>query len=151
VCEQPLPSILDRPHIQGRTATFAEVASRNDGAEVTVESEAKLLRIFVAEDDTWDDRPLYQQVVRLARARGLAGATVLRGIEGFGRSSRVRTARILRPSDLPLVIELVDAPDKIASFLQEIGPMIDPAMVSLESVEVRVYRRSDTARESRGE
>jgi PII-like signaling protein len=108
---------------------------------MTLSGEGKLLRIFIGESDHWHHKPLYEEIVRLARARGLAGATVIRGIEGFGRSSHVHSARILRLSeDLPLIIEIVDVADKIDAFMQEIDPMIVGGMVTLERVEVRAYR-----------
>ena len=106
-----------------------------------VPRQGKLLRIFVGEGDRSDGRPLYEAIVRLARSEGLAGATVLRGIEGFGRSSRLHTARILRLSeDLPVVIEIVDASDKIEAFLPRLDPMIGKGLVTVERVEVEVYR-----------
>lgn len=103
--------------------------------------EGKLLRIFIGESDEWNRRPLYEEIVRLARERGLAGATVLRGIEGFGASSRIHTARILRLSeDLPLVIEIVDRAERIDAFIEEIEPMMSGGMVTVERVDVRSYR-----------
>ncbi len=104
-------------------------------------TETRLLRIFIGESDTHDGRPLYQAIVEVLRRRGLAGATVLRGIEGFGKSSRLHTAHILRLSeDLPIVIECVDAGDKIEQVLPELDNMIGDGLVTLEKVEVRVYR-----------
>lgn len=106
-----------------------------------LEGEGKLLRIFIGESDRWQHKPLYEEIVRLARARGLAGATVVRGIEGFGAHSRLHTTRILRLSeDLPLVIELVDTADKIDAFIAEVSPMIEEGLVTLERVEVIKYR-----------
>ena len=87
-----------------------------------IEGEGKLLRIFIGESDRWHGKPLYQAIVERVREAGLAGATVLRGIEGFGADSRLHTARLLRLSeDLPVVIEIVDAADKI----EEILPALD--------------------------
>jgi uncharacterized protein len=103
----------------------------------------RLLRIYIGESDSWQHRPLYEELVRVARERGLAGATVLRGIEGFGASSHLHTARILRLSeDLPLVIEIVDTADRIEAFVQEIDPMIGDGLITIERVEVRSYRGS---------
>jgi PII-like signaling protein len=108
---------------------------------MTLRGSGKLLRIFIGESDKWRHKPLYEEIVRLARDRGLAGATVLRGIEGFGRSSHVHTARILRLSeDLPLVVEIVDTAEKIDAFLEEVDDMIEGGMVTLDDVEVRTYR-----------
>jgi hypothetical protein len=98
--------------------------------------EGKLLRIFVGESDRWDGRPLYEAIVHQARAMGLAGATVLRGIEGFGASSVVHTSRILRLSeDLPMVIEIVDSADRIDAFLEATEAMVEEGLVTLERVD----------------
>jgi len=103
--------------------------------------EAKLVRIFVGESDHWAGRPLYEALVHRAREMGLAGATVLRGIEGFGASSVVHTARILRLSeDLPVVIELVDTADKIDEFLDVTDEMVKEGLVTVERVEIRKYQ-----------
>ena len=83
-----------------------------------LEGRGKLLRIYIGESDTWHGKPLYQAVVERVREEGLAGATVLRGIEGFGRTSRLHTARILRLSeDLPILIEIVDTEERISAIL----------------------------------
>jgi PII-like signaling protein len=108
---------------------------------MSIEGEGKLLRIFIGENDRWGRRPLYEELVRLARERQMAGATVIRGIEGFGRSSHLHTARILRLSeDLPLVIEIVDSADKVEAFLEEVDEMITGGMVTVERVQVHAYR-----------
>lgn len=105
------------------------------------QTNARLLRIFIGESDTYDGRPLYQAIVETLRREGLAGATVLRGIEGFGKSSRLHTAHILRLSeDLPIVIECVDTDDKIEAVLPTLDDMIGDGLVTMERVEVRVYR-----------
>jgi hypothetical protein len=104
-------------------------------------TDARLLRIFVGESDVHDGRPLYQAIVGILRRQGLAGATVLRGIEGFGKSSRLHTAHILRLSeDLPILIECVDTADRIEAVLPDLDEMIGDGLVTLERVEVRVYR-----------
>jgi hypothetical protein len=101
----------------------------------------KLLRIFIGESDTHDGRPLYEAIVETLRREGLAGATVLRGIEGFGKSSRLHTAHVLRLSDdLPIVIECVDASSKIEAILPALDAMIGDGLVTLERVDVRLYR-----------
>ncbi|MBA3002515.1 MAG: DUF190 domain-containing protein [Desulfurivibrio sp.] len=104
-------------------------------------SEAELLRIFIGETTKIGQRPLYELIVEEARKRGLAGATVIRGIMGFGKNSRIHTAKILRLSeDLPLVIEIVDKPERIAAFLPDLESMIDEGLVTLEKVRVIAYR-----------
>jgi PII-like signaling protein len=104
-------------------------------------SEAELLRVFIGESDKHHGRPLYEVIVEEARRRQLAGATVLRGTLGYGASSRIHTAKILRLSeDLPMVIEIVDAPEKIAAFLPDLDAMIGEGLVTLERVRVIMYR-----------
>jgi PII-like signaling protein len=109
-----------------------------------LEGEGKLLRIFLGEADRLDGKPLYELIVTKAREQGLAGATVLRGVEGFGARSRIHTAKILRLSeDLPIVVEIVDTEEKVKSFM----PVVDDAfqrsgsggMVTLERAEVIRY------------
>jgi PII-like signaling protein len=103
--------------------------------------EAQLLRIFIGENDRRHHEPLYEYIVKEARKRGMAGATVLRGIEGFGAHSRMHTAKVLRLSeDLPIVIEIVDSPEKIEAFLPELDEVITEGMVTLEKVRVIAYR-----------
>lgn len=103
--------------------------------------EGKLVRIFIGESDHWEGRPLYEAIVHRAREWGLAGATVLRGIEGFGASSVVHTARILRLSeDLPIVVEMVDTAEQIDRFLEEIDEMVSEGLVTVERVEIRKYQ-----------
>jgi PII-like signaling protein len=103
--------------------------------------EAVLLRIFIGESDRWEHRPLYEAIVLKARERHLAGATVLRGPMGFGKSSRLHTAKILRLSaDLPLVIEIVDTDEKIQAFLPVLDTMLGGGLVTLEKVNVIEYR-----------
>ena len=103
--------------------------------------EATLLRIFIGESDRWEHKPLYEAIVLKARELHLAGATVLRGPMGFGKSSRLHTAKILRLSvDLPLVIEIVDSEEKIQSFLPLLNEMMGGGLVTLEKVRVIEYR-----------
>src|SRR5438045_6653262 len=103
--------------------------------------DATLLRIFIGESDRWEHKPLYEAIVLKARELHLAGATVLRGPMGFGKSSRLHTAKILRLSmDLPLVIEIVDAEEKIQSFLPILDAMMKGGLVTLEKARVIDYR-----------
>ncbi len=107
--------------------------------------EGHLLRIFVGEDDRHEGMALYEWIVRAARTAGLAGATVLRGLEGFGAHSRLHTAKILRLStDLPIVIEVVDTREKIEAFLPVIDAAIHEGLATLERVEIRFYRSGKT-------
>lgn len=110
--------------------------------------DAELLRIFIGERDKHRGRPLYEVITERARAFGLAGCTVLRGILGFGATSRIHCTKILCLSeDLPLVVEIVDAPEKIEAFLPEIDSIIGEGLITLEKVRVISYRfnKGDTA------
>ena len=107
--------------------------------------DAILLRIFIGESDRWQHQPLYEAIVLKAREMHLAGATVVRGQMGFGKSSRLHTSKIIRLSqDLPLVIEIVDGEEKINSFLPALDEMIGGGLVTLEKVKVLHYRSGDS-------
>jgi len=109
-----------------------------------IEGEGKLLRIFIGESDTWHGKPLYQAIVERVREAGLAGATVIRGIEGFGADSRIHTARILRLSeDLPVLIEIVDTAERIREIIPVLDEMVGEGLVTMERVEVITYRSSE--------
>ena len=109
-----------------------------------LEGEGKLLRLFIGESDTWHGKPLYQVIVERVRQEGLAGATVLRGIEGSGADSRIHTSRILRLSkDLPVVIEIVDTPEQIDRVVPILDEMVGEGMLTLERVQIVSYRSSD--------
>ena len=106
--------------------------------------EGKLLRIFIGESDKHGRKPLYQAIVEMLREEGMAGATVLRGIEGFGATSHLHTARILRLSeDLPIVIEVADTAERIEAIMPRIDEMVREGMVTLERVEVVTYRSKE--------
>jgi PII-like signaling protein len=105
-----------------------------------IPSQAVLLRIFIGESDHVDGKPLYEAIVMKARERHLAGATVLRGPMGFGKSSRLHTSKILRLSeDLPLLIEIVDSEDNINAFLPILDGMMSSGLITLEKVQVLQY------------
>ena len=100
-----------------------------------------ILRIFIGESDKYEGLPLFEWIVRKARETGLAGATVLRGLEGFGAHSRLHTAKILRLSaDLPIIIEIVDTLEKIEDFIPLIDVAIEEGLVTVEKVDIRFYR-----------
>ena len=112
-----------------------------------IPKQATLLRVFVGEDDRHGHQPLYQAIVLKARELHLAGATVLRGPMGYGHSSRLHTAKILRLSeDLPVVVEIVDSEERINAFLPELDGMMTSGLVTLERVAVLQYgtERADT-------
>ena len=113
---------------------------------MTIEGEALLARIYIGESDTYEGRPAYDAIVRHLRERGIRGASVFRGIEGFGRSSRVHTTRILALSeDLPILIEAVDHEARLRPVLTELEPMIGGGLVTVERIEVVVYRAEPSA------
>lgn len=106
-----------------------------------IDGPALLARIYIGESDRWEGRPLYEAIVHLLREQGIAGATVLRGIEGYGRAARVHTAHILRLSeDLPILIEVVDNEERLRAVLPQIDAMVDGGLITLEHVEVMAYR-----------
>jgi PII-like signaling protein len=108
---------------------------------MTIPEDGSLLRIFVGESDRHHHQPLYEAIVLKAREKGLAGATVLRGVMGFGKHSILHTAKILRLSeDLPMVIEIVDSAEKINDFLPVLDEMIKDGLVTLERVKVLHYK-----------
>ena len=110
--------------------------------------DGQLLRIFIGESDRWGGIPLYDAIVQEARKRGLAGATVFRGFEGFGAHSRIHTTRILRLSeDLPIVVEIVDADEKIQAFLPVLDEMVKEGLARVEKATVMFYRAGDPPQE----
>jgi len=110
------------------------------------ESEALLLRIYVGESDHWHGKPLHLAIVEKAREEGLAGATVLRGMEGFGAKSVIHASRFLDLStDLPIVIEIVDSEDKVMGFLETASEMLKEGLATLERVRVMFYRHGKEA------
>ncbi|HEY6118951.1 MAG TPA: DUF190 domain-containing protein [Pyrinomonadaceae bacterium] len=112
---------------------------------MTIPEDGYLLRIFVGESDRHGHHPLYEAIVLQAREHGLAGATVLRGLMGFGKHSILHTAKILRLSeDLPMIVEIVDSREKIEKFLPMLEAMISDGLVTLERVQVLHYKAGET-------
>ena len=111
-----------------------------------LEGEGKLLRIYIGESDRWHGKPLYEAIVLASREHGLAGATVLRGPMGYGANSRIHTAKILRLSeDLPMIVEIVDAENKINDFLPVLDEMVAEGLITLETVHILRYRAREKA------
>ena len=109
-----------------------------------IPQDAIQLRIYIGESDRWEHKPLYEAIVLAAREQHLAGATVLRGPMGFGKASRLHTAKILRLSDdLPLIIEIVDSEENINAFLPTLDKMLGGGLVTLEKVKVLHYQAGD--------
>lgn len=105
---------------------------------------AEILRVYIGESDKSGGKPLYQAIVEEARKRGMAGATVLRGTLGFGVNSRLHTAKVLRLSeDLPMVVEIVDKPERIEAFLPWLDIAVKEGLITIETVRVIAYRPSD--------
>lgn len=111
-----------------------------------VPEQAQRLTVYIGEGDKWQHLPLYEAIVLKARELHMAGATVLRGPMGFGADSRIHTAKILRLSeDLPIVIDIVDSPEKIAAFIPHLEQMVKGGLVTLEDVKVLIYSPSGKA------
>ena len=103
--------------------------------------QGQLLRIFIGESDKWEGKPLYEAIILKAREINIAGATMLRGMMGYGANSRIHTAKILRLSeDLPVIVEIVDSAEKIAVLLPYIEEMVTEGLVTLEDIRVIKYR-----------
>jgi len=112
-----------------------------------IPADGKLLRIFIGEQDKWHGVPLYEAIVNLARKEQLAGATVLKGCMGFGAKSHMHTAKILRLSeDLPMIIEIVDSEEKIAAFMPHLDEMVSEGLITLEKVNVILYRANSLSK-----
>jgi PII-like signaling protein len=108
-----------------------------------IEGPGKLLRIFIGEADRWHGRSLAEAIVLMLRKEGLAGATVIRGVEGFGADSRIHSAHILRLSeDLPIVVEVVDREDRIRQILPKLDEMVTEGLVCVADVDIVMYRHS---------
>jgi PII-like signaling protein len=106
-----------------------------------IEGRGLLVRVYIGESDQWQGRPLYQAIVEQLREQGIAGATVLRGIEGFGAHARIHTTRLLRLSeDLPILIEVVDQEERIREVLPMLDSMVGDGLITLERVEIIAYR-----------
>lgn len=113
---------------------------------MALQGTVRRLTVYIGENDTWHRRPLYTELVHRAHAAGLTGATVLRGIEGFGRSSgRIHTSRILSLSaDLPVLVVVVDEAERIERFLAEVAEVVTEGLVTVEDVEVVLHRYRTT-------
>jgi len=104
-------------------------------------ADGKLLRIFIGEADKWQGKPLYEEIIFLAKQRGMAGATAIKGFMGFGCKSHMHTAKIMRLSeDLPIIIEIVDIEEKISAFIPSLDEMVKEGLITLEKANVIMYR-----------
>jgi PII-like signaling protein len=108
---------------------------------MNIEGPGLLVRIYIGENDHWHGKPLYQAIVALLHERGIAAATVLRGIEGYGANLHLHTSRILQLSqDLPVLIEVVDQADKLRAILPELDAMVAEGLITAQPVEVIAHR-----------
>jgi PII-like signaling protein len=106
-----------------------------------IPADGKLLRIFIGEADKWQGKPLYEEIILLAKKNGMAGATAIKGFMGFGCKSHMHTTKLLRLSeDLPVIIEIVDSEDKINQFIPHLDEMVKEGLVTLEKANVIMYR-----------
>ncbi|HWO74216.1 MAG TPA: DUF190 domain-containing protein [Dehalococcoidia bacterium] len=113
--------------------------------DMKITGPGKQLRIFIGESDRWHHRSLADAILQMLREEGLAGATVVRGLAGFGAHSRIHTAHVLRLSeDLPIVIEVVDRADRIDKVLPKLDEMVSEGLIVIAPVEIVVYRHRET-------
>jgi uncharacterized protein len=111
-----------------------------------LEGKAKMLRIHFGEDDKWHDKPLYEAIVMKCRELDIAGATVFRGIEGYGASSLIHKQHFLRSSDRPIMVSVVDTEEKIKTLLPALDEMVDEGLIAMSEVEVIRYVHQDGVR-----
>lgn len=115
---------------------------------MNIEGKGKIMRIFIGEDDHYNHEPLYHAIIKLLKEEGLAGGTVIKGIEGFGANSRIHTSRILSLSeDLPIVIEVVDKEERIKQILPKIKERVEDGLVTLEDCEIALYAHEEKNKE----
>jgi len=120
------------------------MTAAGEAVAMKIQGPGKWLRVYIGESDRWHGRPLFQAIVETLRREGIAGATVLRGIEGFGAHSRIHTARVLRLSeDLPLVIDVVDSVERIERVLPLLDEMVAEGLITLIDVDIVRYRHRD--------
>lgn len=110
-----------------------------------IPKEGELLRIFIGEADKWEGKPLYEEVILLAKKEGMAGATAIKGFMGYGCKSHMHTAKLLRLSeDLPVIIEIVDSSEKINQFIPHLDKMVKEGLITLEKANVILYRAANS-------
>jgi PII-like signaling protein len=111
-----------------------------------LEGKAKMLRIHFGEDDKWQDQPLYEAIVIKCRELDIAGATVFRGIEGYGASTLIHKRHLLRSSDRPIMVSVIDTEEKIRSLIPALDKMVDEGLIAMSEVEVIRYVHQDGVR-----
>ena len=117
---------------------------------MNIPSDGKLLRVFIGESDKYNGKPLYQSIIELAREKQMAGATAIKGVMGFGCKSHMHTTKLLRLSeDLPIIIEIIDQEEKIAQFVGELDGMVSEGLITIEKVNVVMYRSDHEQKEEK--
>jgi uncharacterized protein len=111
-----------------------------------LEGKAKMLRIHFGEDDRWHDKPLYEAIVIKCRELDIAGASVFRGIEGYGASTLIHKRHLLRSSDRPIMVSVIDTEEKIRSLIPALDEMVDEGLIAMSEVEVIRYVHQDGVR-----
>lgn len=111
-----------------------------------LEGKAKMLRVHFGEDDKWNGKPLYEAIIEKCRELDIAGATVFRGIEGYGASTLIHRPHLFRSADLPIMISIVDTDEKIKRLLPNLDEMVDEGLIALSDVEVIRYVHQDGLR-----
>jgi uncharacterized protein len=130
--------------VPGPVTPFSTLPSPEEFPVMKLSEEGQLLRVFIGESDVWHGQPLYRAIVLKAKELGLAGATVLRGPMGFGANSRVHTTKLLELStDLPIVVEIVDAAEKIQALLPFLDEAVAEGLITIEAVRVLRYRHNE--------
>jgi PII-like signaling protein len=141
LCRHEAAETLRPLRVSAEIENLSTLPGMKASERMTINEDGVLLRVFIGESDRWEHRPLYEALLGKVRELGLAGATVLRGIEGFGAHSVVHKARLLEMSaDLPIVVEIVDRKEKVEVLLPHLEAMVKEGMVTMEYVRVLVYR-----------
>jgi uncharacterized protein len=129
--------------VPGQIPDLSTVPSREEFPAMQLSEDGQLLRVFIGESDQWEGTPLYRAIVLKAKELGLAGATVLRGPMGFGANSRLHTTKLLELStDLPIIVEIVDAAKKVEALLPFLDQAVQEGMITIEAVRILRYRHN---------
>lgn len=140
-----------RLEVPGSITPLSTLPSPEEFPAMRLSENGQLLRVFIGESDVWQGQPLYRAIVLKARELGLAGATVLRGPMGFGANSLLHTTRLLELStDLPIIVEIVDTPEKLGPLLPFLDEVVTEGLITIEEVRVLKYRHNETGRRGGG-
>ena len=148
--QPPGPAPAGATHLAGQLKPLSTLPSIQPGTHMKINTNGVLLRVFIGESDTFERQPLYEAIVHKVRELGLAGATVLRGTEGFGANSVVhKTSLLLMSKDLPIVIEIIDTEEKVQTLLPHLETMVKEGMITMEYVMILMYRHGREGEEER--